>query len=57
MHISTMLVPGCVTEENNLADAILMAQDAAAGWILDELENGKRVPAASEIGDIHPPSR
>ena len=46
-------LPGCVTEGATLADAILMAQDAASGWVLDELEEGRPAPAASAMGDIH----
>ncbi len=30
-------LPGCVTEGEDLASAIEMAADAAAGWVLDEL--------------------
>lgn len=45
-------LPGCVTEGDTLADAILMAQDAASGWVLDELEDGKPAPAASAVSDI-----
>ena len=45
-------LPGCVTEGDNLADAISMAQDAASGWVLDELEDGKPVPKATAIRDI-----
>ena len=40
-------LPGCVSEGATLADAILMATDAASGWVLDELEDGKAAPAAS----------
>lgn len=40
-------LPGCVTEGSTLADAILMAEDAASGWVLDELEEGRAVPTAS----------
>lgn len=47
-------LPGCVSGGPTLADAILMAEDAASGWVLDELETGKNAPAASPIGDIHP---
>lgn len=47
-------LPGCVTEGDSLADAILMAEDAASGWVLDELEEGNPAPSASPIGDIHP---
>lgn len=42
-------LPGCVTEGGTLADAILMAEDAASGWVLDELEDGNAVPAATPI--------
>lgn len=45
-------LPGCVTEGSTLADAILMAEDAAAGWVLDELEDGSPAPAASAPSDI-----
>ena len=31
-----------------------MAEDAASGWVLDELEDGKPVPAASRLQDVHP---
>lgn len=47
-------LPGCVSEGDSLADAILMAVDAASGWVLDELEDGKPAPAASQIDKIVP---
>ncbi|MDR0842228.1 MAG: type II toxin-antitoxin system HicB family antitoxin [Acidobacteriota bacterium] len=47
-------LPGCATGGDTLADAILMAVDAASGWVLDELEDGKPAPVASAIKDIHP---
>ncbi len=47
-------LPGCVTEGESLADAIAMAADAASGWVLDELEDGKPTPAASRLQDVHP---
>lgn len=47
-------LPGCVTGGQTLADAILMAQDAASGWVLGELEDGKPIPNASEIGTVEP---
>jgi len=31
-----------------------MGTDAASGWVLDELEDGKSAPKASSIEDIHP---
>ncbi|WP_281679868.1 type II toxin-antitoxin system HicB family antitoxin [Synergistes jonesii] len=45
-------LPGCVTEGDSLADAILMATDAASGWVLDELEDGKAAPAPSKMSDV-----
>lgn len=47
-------LPGCVTEGPTLADAILMAQDAASGWVLGELEEGNPVPSARAMSDLHP---
>ncbi len=47
-------LPGCVSGGPTLADAILMGTDAASGWVLTELEDGKPVPAASPMNDIHP---
>lgn len=45
-------LPGCVTEGENLQDAIEMGVDAASGWILDELENGNQIPEPSQYKDI-----
>lgn len=45
-------LPGCITEGDSLAEAILMATDAACGWILDELEDGKNPPPATNITEI-----
>lgn len=47
-------LPGCVSEGASLADAILMGTDAASGWVLDELEDGKPVPKASPAGSVVP---
>jgi len=47
-------LPGCVTEGKNLAEAILMAVDAASGWILTSLEDGEPIPDASKPADIQP---
>ena len=47
-------LPGCVSEGDNLAEAILMATDAASGWVLTELEDGKPVPTASPIKKVKP---
>lgn len=45
-------LPGCVSEGGTLADALLMAEDAASGWVLDELEDGNAAPAPSAPSDI-----
>lgn len=45
-------LPGCVTQGADLSEAIENAQDAASGWVLDELEDGNAVPKASDIRDV-----
>lgn len=45
-------LPGCITEGDTLAEAIFMAEDAASGWVLDELESGKPIPKASAAQDV-----
>lgn len=47
-------MPGCVTEGKTLAEAILMAEDAASGWLLNEMEEGAFLPGPSQIGSVHP---
>lgn len=47
-------LPGCVSEGDTLADAILMATDAASGWVLDELEDGRPIPPSTSIGSVAP---
>lgn len=47
-------LPGCVTGASTLADAVLMGQDAASGWVLGELEDGNPVPPATPISQIQP---
>lgn len=49
-------LPGCVTEGRSIEEAIEMANDAASGWILDELEDNNAIPKASDIKDIVPDS-
>ena len=49
-------LPGCISEGDSLEDAIAMATDAASGWVLDEIEEGRPVPAASDRSTIHPDS-
>ncbi len=45
-------LPGCITQGDNLSDAFEMAEDAAAGWLLDELEDGNDLPKPSKLADI-----
>ncbi|MDR1184059.1 MAG: type II toxin-antitoxin system HicB family antitoxin [Coriobacteriales bacterium] len=47
-------LPGCVSGGDTLADAVLMAEDAAAGWVLSELEDGVKMPVASPINAVNP---
>lgn len=47
-------LPGCVSEGEDLATAIEMAEDAASGWIVGELEDGKEVPSPSRFTEIIP---
>ncbi len=49
-------LPGCVTEGRDLAEAIEMGEDAASGWILDEMEDGNSYPAPSDLKAISCPS-
>lgn len=37
-----------------MAEDILMGTDAASGWVLDELEDGKPAPEASPIKSVIP---
>ena len=48
-------LPGCVTEGDNLEESIEMAQDAASGWILIELEKGNTFPSPSSLVEIEEP--
>lgn len=45
-------LPGCVTGGDDMAEAVFMAEDAASGWLLEELEGGKAVPKTSEINSV-----
>jgi predicted RNase H-like HicB family nuclease len=47
-------LPGCVSGGETLVEAILMGTDAASGWVLTELEDGRPIPKASSIEDIRP---
>ena len=45
-------LPGCVTQGLSLSEAIENAQDAASGWVLDELEDGNAAPSPSDVKKI-----
>ncbi len=45
-------LPGCVTGGDDMAEAVFMAEDAASGWVLTELEDGKAAPKATEIKEV-----
>lgn len=45
-------LPGCVTGGDDMAEAIFMAEDAASGWVLTELEDGHKAPKASDFAEI-----
>jgi predicted RNase H-like HicB family nuclease len=47
-------LPGCATGGDTLADAILMAIDAASGWVLTELEEGHPAPPARPLDAVQP---
>ena len=47
-------LPGCVSGGDTLAEAMVMCMDAASGWDLDELEDGKPAPPASPLESITP---
>ncbi len=49
-------LPGCISEGDSLEEALIMATDAASGWVLDEMEEGNPVPKASDVKSIHPDS-
>ncbi|MCD8122010.1 MAG: type II toxin-antitoxin system HicB family antitoxin [Clostridiales bacterium] len=49
-------LPGCVTEGRSLVEAIEMGEDAASGWILDEMEDGNAYPAPSDYKAIACPA-
>ena len=47
-------LPGCTSGGATLAEAIIMGTDAASGWVLTELEDGRPAPKASPIKKIKP---
>lgn len=49
-------LPGCISGGYSLVEAIEMGTDAASGWVLGEIEEGNKIPKASDIKDIKPES-
>lgn len=49
-------LPGCISGGYSLVEAIEMGTDAASGWVLGEIEEGNKIPKASNIKDIKPES-
>lgn len=45
-------LPGCITQGSTLEEALEMAEDAAAGWILSTIEDGEEIPSPSKCNDI-----
>lgn len=45
-------LPGCVTEGETVEAALEQAIDAASGWVLDELEDGKSAPKPTDISKV-----
>lgn len=43
---------GCITQGNNLEQALEMAEDAALGWLLTSIEDEEEIPKASNIKDL-----
>ena len=45
-------LPGCFTEGDTLAEALEMAEEAACGWLVGEVDNGKDIPQATSREDL-----
>lgn len=45
-------MPGLVTYGASLSEAMEMVQDAACGWVLTELEDGRPPPRATALMDV-----
>ncbi len=44
---------GCISEGDTLAEAINMITGAACGWVLNELEDGKKTPEQTTYEEIY----
>ncbi|KFI57619.1 type II toxin-antitoxin system HicB family antitoxin [Bifidobacterium choerinum] len=45
-------MPGLVTYGSSLSETMEMVQDAACGWVLTELEDGRPAPRATALMDV-----
>ena len=45
-------LPGCISWADSLAETILMGAEAAAGWIITNLEKGRPIPQPSSLEAI-----
>lgn len=45
-------LPGCFTEGDDLAEALEMAEEAACGWLLGEIKEGRKLPKATPRENI-----
>ncbi|MFV0414172.1 MAG: type II toxin-antitoxin system HicB family antitoxin [Oscillospiraceae bacterium] len=43
---------GIATYGDNIADAMEMAADAVAGWVLESLEHGDKIPMPSALDEV-----
>lgn len=55
-NISFPDLPGCYTCGDNLADAMVMAEDVLGGWLSRAEEKGADIPKASEASAIAVPT-
>lgn len=47
-------LPGCNSQGQTIEEAVEMGCDAACGWILGELEEGRDVPKPGDLHEIDP---
>jgi predicted RNase H-like HicB family nuclease len=45
-------LPGCVTEGNNITEAISMAEDAIEGWLYTSMIRGEEIPQATPFQEV-----
>ncbi|MGE5576974.1 MAG: type II toxin-antitoxin system HicB family antitoxin [Syntrophothermus sp.] len=44
-------LPGCITQGDDMQDAVAMIQDAKRAWLETRLEEGLPIPEPKDIGD------